>query len=136
MNLGADTNNSDLKNNYGSVKVYIDGEFIESGSQFVGLFMGDHSKSGINSMFNTGTVVGAMSNVYGSGFPPKNIPSFAWGGSDGFVEHNLEKALETARIVMARRQVEVTDDYEKMIRKIFELTKAERESLGTRLSKV
>lgn len=136
VNLGADTNNSDLKNNYGSVKVYIDGEFVDSGSQFVGLFMGDHSKSGINSMFNTGTVIGAMSNIYGSGFPPKNIPSFAWGGSEGFVEHDLEKALETARIVMARRRVEMAADYEKMIRKTFELTRAERESLGTRHSKV
>jgi len=135
VNLGADTNNSNLKNNYSSVRLFIDGEFINSGSQFVGLFMGDHSKSGINTMFNTGTVVGAMSNIYGGGFPPKNIPSFAWGGSDGFVEHDLEKALETARIVMARRGVEMTAVYEKMIRNIFELTKGERESLGTRPSK-
>jgi len=121
VNLGADTNNSDLKNNYGSVKVFIDGEFVDSRSQFVGLFMGDHSKSGINTMFNTGTVVGIMSNIYGGGFPPKNIPSFAWGGSEGFVKHDLEKALETARIVMARRGVEMSSAYERMLRKIFEL---------------
>ena len=135
VNLGADTNNSNLKNNYSSVRLFIDGEFIDSGSQFVGLFMGDHSKSGINTMFNTGTVVGAMSNIYGGGFPPKNIPSFAWGGSDGFVEHDLEKALETARIVMARRGVEMTAVYEKMIRDIFNLTKAERQVLAIQPSK-
>ncbi len=135
VNLGADTNNSNLKNNYGAVKVFIDGEFIDSGSQFVGLFMGDHSKSGINTMFNTGTVVGAMSNIYGGGFPPKNIPSFAWGGSDGFVEHELEKALETARIVMARRGVEMTAVYEKMIRDIFNLTKAGRQVLAIQPSR-
>ncbi len=135
VNLGADTNNSNLKNNYSSVRLFIDGEFIDSGSQFVGLFMGDHSKSGINTMFNTGTVVGAMSNIYGGGFPPKNIPSFAWGGSDGFVEHDLEKALETARIVMARRGVGMTADYEKMIRNIFDLTKAERQVLAIQPSK-
>ncbi|MCH6560056.1 GlmU family protein [candidate division KSB1 bacterium] len=135
VNLGADTNNSNLKNNYSSVRLFIDGEFIDSGSQFVGLFMGDHSKSGINTMFNTGTVVGAMSNIYGGGFPPKNIPSFAWGGSDGFVEHDLEKALETARIVMARRGVEMTADYEKMIRDIFNLTKAGRQVLAIQPSK-
>ena len=135
VNLGADTNNSNLKNNYSSVRLFIDGEFIDSGSQFVGLFMGDHCKSGINTMFNTGTVVGAMSNIYGGGFPPKNIPSFAWGGSDGFVEHDLEKALETARIVMARRGVEMTADYEKMIRNIFDLTKAGRQVLAIQPSK-
>jgi UDP-N-acetylglucosamine diphosphorylase/glucosamine-1-phosphate N-acetyltransferase len=135
VNLGADTNNSNLKNNYSSVRLFIDGEFIDSGSQFVGLFMGDHSKSGINTMFNTGTVVGAMSNIFGGGFPPKNIPSFAWGGSDGFVEHDLEKALETGRIVMARRGVEMTADYEKMIRNIFDLTKAGRQVLAIQASK-
>ncbi|MCH8981525.1 GlmU family protein [candidate division KSB1 bacterium] len=135
VNLGADTNNSNLKNNYSSVRLFIDGEFIDSGSQFVGLFMGDHCKSGINTMFNTGTVVGAMSNIYGGGFPPKNIPSFAWGGSDGFVEHDLEKALETARMVMARRGVEMTADYEKMIRNIFDLTKAGRQVLAIQPSK-
>lgn len=135
VNLGADTNNSNLKNNYSSVRLFIDGEFIDSGSQLVGLFMGDHSKSGINTMFNTGTVVGAMSNIFGGGFPPKNIPSFAWGGSDGFVEHDLEKALETGRIVMARRGVEMTTDYEKMIRNIFDLTKAGRQVLAIQPSK-
>jgi UDP-N-acetylglucosamine diphosphorylase/glucosamine-1-phosphate N-acetyltransferase len=118
VNLGADTNNSDLKNNYGSVKVHINGALIDSGSTFVGLFMGDHSKSGINTMFNTGTTVGVMSNVFGAGFPPKQIPSFSWGGSDGLVGHDIEKALDTARKVMARRKVQMTGAQESVFRKI------------------
>ena len=122
VNLGADTNNSDLKNNYGTVKVTINGEVIDTGLQFVGLFMGDHSKSGINTMFNTGTVVGVMSNVFGAGFPPKEIPSFAWGGADGFVPHDLDKALQTARTVMARRDVELTPAHEKVYRHVYDLT--------------
>ncbi|NIR48526.1 transferase [candidate division KSB1 bacterium] len=126
VNLGADTNNSDLKNNYHPVKVPINGQMVDSGSMFVGLFMGDHSKAGINTMFNTGTVVGPMSNVFGGGFPPKFIPSFAWGGKDGFVEHNLEKALETARRVMARRNIDMSPAYETLFRHVFELTQNER----------
>ena len=91
VNLGADTNNSDLKNNYSSVKVYINDEPIDSGSMFVGLTMGDHSKSSINSMFNTGTVVGVSCNVFGTGFPPKYIPSFIWGGGENTTTYKLEK---------------------------------------------
>ncbi|MFQ5708868.1 MAG: GlmU family protein [bacterium] len=125
-NLGADTNNSDLKNNYGFVKVFIDDRWVDSGCQFVGLFMGDHSKAGINTMFNTGTVVGVMSNVFGAGFPPKHIPSFAWGGSAGFVEHELEKALETARRVMVRRKVPMSPPSEKLFRHLFHITQGDR----------
>lgn len=128
VNLGAGTNNSDLKNNYKTVKVYIDGKLVDSGSIFVGLFMGDHSKSGINTMFNTGTVVGVACNVYGAGFPPKFIPSFSWGHTN-MVEHNLEKAIETARIVMGRRKVEMTKEYENLLRKVFELTAEERKKV-------
>lgn len=119
VNLGADTNNSDLKNNYGSVKVFVENDWVDSGSTFVGLFMGDHSKSAINTMFNTGTVVGPMSNVFGSGFPPKHVPPFSWGGADGFVEHDLSKALATAKIVMARRKVDMTSSYEELFRHVF-----------------
>jgi len=129
VNLGADTNNSDLKNNYGSVKVYVDGEWVDSGSRFVGLFMGDHAKSGINTMFNTGTVVGAMSNIFGADFPPKFLPSFVWGGAGGLNEHELEKALATARTVMARRDVEISSAYEQLIRYIYGVTKGERFSV-------
>jgi UDP-N-acetylglucosamine diphosphorylase/glucosamine-1-phosphate N-acetyltransferase len=120
VNLGADTNNSDLKNNYGSVRVYVNGKEVDSGSTFVGLTMGDHSKSGINTMFNTGTTVGIMCNVYGSDFPPKWIPSFSWGGSAGFVEHQIEKAISLAKKVMARRKMEMGRAEEKLIRSLFE----------------
>ncbi len=120
VNIGADTNNSDLKNNYSNVKVYVNGKMVDSGSMFVGLILGDHSKTGINTMFNTGTVVGVMCNVFGSGFPPKYIPSFSWGGAEKIVEHDLDKALDTAHQVMARRKQELTPEYEKMLRHIFE----------------
>jgi len=119
VNLGADTNNSDLKNNYGNVKVFVDGEMVDSGSMFVGLTMGDHSKSGINTMFNTGTVIGVCCNVYGGGFPHKFVPSFSWGGAEGMVEHRLEEALETARKVMSRRKITLTPEDEKLLTAIY-----------------
>ncbi|MEW6511990.1 MAG: GlmU family protein [Bacteroidota bacterium] len=127
VNLGADTNNSDLKNNYGSVKMTIDGEEIDTGSMFMGLVMGDHSKSSINSMFNTGTVVGVSSNVFGSGFPPKSIPSFAWGGADGLVTYDLERALAVARTVMGRRKIALSTAEERVLRTVFEQTVTERQ---------
>ncbi len=133
VNIGADTNNSDLKNDYGNVKVYIDGELVDSGSMFVGLIMGDHSKSGINLMFNTGTVVGVSCNIYGSGLPPKFVPSFSWGGAqDGFVTYRIDKAIEVAKRVMARRNVQLTEIDEKLFRKIFELTEEERMKAGVK----
>jgi UDP-N-acetylglucosamine diphosphorylase/glucosamine-1-phosphate N-acetyltransferase len=125
-NLGADTNNSDLKNNYGTVRVVVNGVEIDSGSQFVGLTMGDHSKSGINTMFNTGTVVGVSSNVFGAGFPPKFIPSFSWGGSDGLEQYDIEKALDVARRVMTRRNVVLSTADEQMLRHVFDVTARER----------
>ncbi len=128
-NLGADTNNSDLKNNYGHVKVQVNGKMVDSGSQFVGLTMGDHSKSGINTMFNTGTVVGVSSNVFGAGFPPKFIPSFSWGGADGLETYDIEKGIDVARRVMARRKVEMTEADEKLLNKVFELTREERKRM-------
>ncbi len=128
-NLGADTNNSDLKNNYGHVKVYVNGAMVDSGMQFVGLIMGDHSKSGINTMFNTGTVVGVSSNIFGAGFPAKFIPSFSWGGSDGLETYDIEKSLEVARKVMARRKIVMTEADETMLRRIFAVTHHERESV-------
>ena len=127
VNLGADTNNSDLKNNYGSVRVYVNGKEVDSGSSFVGLTMGDHSKSGINTMFNTGTVVGIMCNIFGSGFPPKWIPGFSWGGSAGLTEHDVERGLAVAKKVMDRRKVTLGPAEEKLIRKIFKKTKDNRQ---------
>lgn len=104
-NLGADTNNSNLKNNYGNVKSwnYEQQDFIDSGLQFLGLVMGDHSKCGINTMFNTGTVVGVFANIFGGDFPPKYIPSFSWGGAKGFEKYQFAKAVEVAQAVMQRR---------------------------------
>ncbi len=128
VNLGAGTNNSDLKNNYGEVKVQLPHGRVSTGLTFVGLMAGDHVKAGINSMFNTGTVVGVGTNIFGHGFPPKWVPSFLWGGYEGFVEHDFEKFLTTARRVMARRKVELTPAYEAMLRKLYEETREVRET--------
>jgi len=115
-NLGAGTNTSDLKNNYSQIKLSINGQVYKTGLQFLGLLMGDHSKSSINSMFNTGTVVGTGANIFGGGFPPKEVPSFSWGGSGGFESYDVEKAVETAMKVMARRKVTMSSAYESMFR--------------------
>jgi len=110
-NLGADTNNSNLKNDYSEVRIwnYPKKRFIRTGLQFCGLFMGDQSKCGINTMFNTGTVVGFSCNLFGGGFPRNFIPSFSLGGAAGFSTYPLEKALETAERVMERRGIRITD---------------------------
>ncbi|MFT4758329.1 MAG: UDP-N-acetylglucosamine diphosphorylase/glucosamine-1-phosphate N-acetyltransferase [Paraglaciecola sp.] len=109
-NLGADTNTSNLKNNYEEVKLwsYQKEGFVKTGQQFCGLIMGDHSKCGINTMFNTGTVVGISANVFGDGFPRNFIPSFSWGGASGYSTYRTDKAFETAEKVMARRKQELT----------------------------
>ena len=91
INIGADTNCSDLRNNYGFVKTHVNGQDINTNTQFLGLVMGDHSKSGINTMFNTGSVVGFSCNIYGSGFPDKYLPSFSWGGSDDLQTYDIDK---------------------------------------------
>ena len=110
-NLGADTNTSNLKNDYGEVTVWdaVAQDFLPSGRQFAGLFMGDHSKCSINTMFNTGTVVGVFCNLYGSGFPPRHVPSFSWGGSDGLMPYRTDKAFRVAEAVMARRDRDLTE---------------------------
>jgi UDP-N-acetylglucosamine diphosphorylase/glucosamine-1-phosphate N-acetyltransferase len=131
VNLGADTNNSDLKNNYGTVKVQVGDREVDTKLQFVGLTMGDHSKSSINSMFNTGTVVGVSCNVFGEGFPPKSVPSFTWGGAGGKMEtYAVDKAIGVAKRVMARRSIELTADDERLFRGIFEATRGERQRSG------
>jgi UDP-N-acetylglucosamine diphosphorylase/glucosamine-1-phosphate N-acetyltransferase len=111
-NLGADTNTSNLKNNYSLVSIhsYETNKIEQTGAQFIGLTMGDHSKCGINTMFNTGTVVGISANIYGGDFPPKFIPSFSWGGSTDFVDYDFEKAMETATKVKARRGLDLTKE--------------------------
>lgn len=115
-NLGADTNNSNLKNNYAEVKVWHYGKesFVKTGLQFCGLIMGDHSKCGINTMFNTGTVVGVSANIFGDGFPRNYIPSFSWGGAAGFTEYKLKDAIETAKLVYQRRNM-IFDEEEQAI---------------------
>ena len=104
-NLGADTNTSNLKNNYEAIKLWSHskGGFEDTGLQFCGLMMGDHSKCGINMMFNTGTVIDVSANVFGEGFPRNYIPSFTWGGTAGFTTYQLNKALDTATKVLARK---------------------------------
>ncbi|MBT8252996.1 MAG: glucose-1-phosphate thymidylyltransferase [Flavobacteriaceae bacterium] len=123
-NLGADTNISNLKNNYAEVRLWdYDTEgFARTGLQFCGLMMGDHSKCGINTMFNTGTVVGVNANIFGSGYPRNFIPSFSWGGHGGFTLYQTKKAFEVAREVMRRRQVEFTLQDENILNHVFELT--------------
>jgi UDP-N-acetylglucosamine diphosphorylase/glucosamine-1-phosphate N-acetyltransferase len=109
-NLGADTNNSNLKNDYSVVKLwsYVKKSFMPTGLQFCGLMMGDHSKSAINAMFNTGTVVGVSCNIFGDGFPRNFVPSFSWGGANGFTDYKIDKALAVAKLVMERRNLELT----------------------------
>lgn len=124
-NIGADSNNSNLKNNYEEVKLwsYETENFAKTGLQFCGLMMGDHSKCGINTMFNTGTVVGVSTNIFGSGFPRNFVPSFSWGGASGFTTYITKKAFETARIVMARRNVEFGEIDAAILEHVFEETK-------------
>lgn len=127
-NLGADTNNSNLKNNYEEVKVwnYVKEQFMRTGLQFCGLIMGDHSKSGINTMFNTGTVVGVSANIYGAGFPRNFLPSFSWGGPQGMMVYQINKAFETARKVMERRNIPLTDVDKEILEHIFNATQKYR----------
>jgi UDP-N-acetylglucosamine diphosphorylase/glucosamine-1-phosphate N-acetyltransferase len=124
-NLGADTNTSNLKNNYAPVKLwdYQKGGFKDTGLQFCGLMMGDHSKCGINTMFNTGTVVGISANIYGAGFPRNFIPSFSWGGNSGFITYKFNKAIEVAQVVMQRRNKTLSDNDVKILERVFENTK-------------
>ncbi|MEP0211665.1 MAG: GlmU family protein [Cellulophaga sp.] len=124
-NIGADSNNSNLKNNYAKVRLwnYESESFEQTGLQFCGLMMGDHSKSAINTMFNTGTVVGVNVNIYVPGFPRNFVPSFSWGGASGFTTYGTKKAFDTAKIMMARRNVEFTEQDEAILTHIFEETK-------------
>jgi UDP-N-acetylglucosamine diphosphorylase/glucosamine-1-phosphate N-acetyltransferase len=127
-NLGADTNNSNLKNNYARVRVwnYPRGRFIDTGLQFCGLIMGDHSKCAINTMFNTGTVVGVSANIFGEGFPRNFIPSFTWGGARGMETYALQKALETASLVMERRGMSLDEQDRSILKYIFDETERYR----------
>lgn len=123
-NIGADTNNSNLKNNYSEVKLwnYEKESFVSTGLTFCGLIMGDHSKCGINTMFNTGTVVGVNANIFGAGFPPNFIPSFSWGGSSGFTSYKIKEALAVASRVFERRGMVFDEIEQEIVSYVFEIT--------------
>lgn len=123
-NLGSDTNTSNLKNTYEPVRIwsYSQKSFIDTGLTFCGLIMGDHSKCGINTMFNTGSVVGINSNIFGSGYQRNFISSFKWGGPAGFSRYELEKAINVARIVYGRRGLEFDNVNENLFRSVFDMT--------------
>ena len=127
-NIGADSNNSNLKNNYAEVRLwdYETERFAPTGLQFCGLMMGDHSKCGINTMFNTGTVIGVSSNTFGAGFPRNFVPSFSWGGSSGTTTYKTSKAFEVAEKVMQRRNIEFTDEDRAILEHVFEETQQYR----------
>ncbi|MEL6484460.1 MAG: GlmU family protein [Bacteroidota bacterium] len=129
-NLGADTNTSNLKNNYAEVRLwnYKTEGFARTGLQFCGLIMGDHSKCGINTMFNTGTVVGVSANIFGSGYPRNFIPSFTWGGASGFTTYLPKKAYEAATAMMKRREIDFNETEEAILTEVFEQTKKWRKS--------
>ena len=123
-NIGADSNSSNLKNNYAEVKLwnYENERFTNTGLQFCGLIMGDHSKCGINTMFNTGTVVGVSANIFGSGFPRNFIPSFSWGGAAGFTIYQMKKVIEVAKVVMKRRDLELSETDISILQHVFDET--------------
>lgn len=127
-NLGADTNNSDLKNTYAPVDIWENGKMVSTGSLFMGLIMGDHSKTGINTMLNTGSVIGFSSMVFGAGFPDRFIPSFHWSADGKLIPFRLNKAIETARAVMGRRSVPFTDADQTLFEDIRNLAVLEHKS--------
>jgi UDP-N-acetylglucosamine diphosphorylase/glucosamine-1-phosphate N-acetyltransferase len=128
-NIGADTNNSNLKNSYDEVKLwnYQQKSFVNTGLQFCGLIMGDHSKTGINTMFNTGTVVGINANIFGSGFQRNFIPSFSWGGTSGFKVYDIKKALKVAEAMYTRREIPFGDVEKELLINVFEMTAENRQ---------
>ena len=127
-NIGADSNNSNLKNNYSEVRLwsYETENFAKTGLQFCGLMMGDHSKCAINTMFNTGTLIGVSSNIYGSNFPRNFVPSFSWGGASGFSTYQIEKAKATANLVITKKNMEFDEVEQRILEHVFEITKKYR----------
>ncbi|MCD4729877.1 MAG: GlmU family protein [Bacteroidales bacterium] len=127
-NLGADTNTSNLKNSYEQIKLwnYVQKTFVETGLQFCGLIMGDHSKSGINTMFNTGTVVGVNANIFGSGYQRNFIPSFSWGGTSGYKIYDIRKAMQVAQAMFSRRNKEFDDVEKEILINVFDQTATHR----------
>jgi UDP-N-acetylglucosamine diphosphorylase/glucosamine-1-phosphate N-acetyltransferase len=127
-NMGADSNNSNLKNNYTEVKLwdYTTQHFRKTGLQFCGLIMADHAKCGINTMFNTGTVVGVSANVFGAGYPHNYIPDFSWGGANHMELYKLNKVFETIERVYARRDIQLNEIEKQLLQQVFNLTQPYR----------
>lgn len=121
-NIGADTNTSNLKNNYSTIRItrWEDREEIETRQQFFGAVLGDHTKTAINTQLNTGTICGVSCNIFSNDFPPKFIPSFSWVGSNVIQTYRLDKAFDAMEAMMARRDVELTENYRQMMESIFE----------------
>ncbi|MDI6850804.1 MAG: putative sugar nucleotidyl transferase [bacterium] len=130
VNIGADTVTSDLKNNYSTIRLRYRKQEWDTGSQFIGTIFGDHVKTGINTMLNSGTIVGVFTNIFGGGFHPKFIPSFFWGGGKEWQIHELGKAIETAKKMMRRRNVIPDETYLKLIEKVFWLSEVERKDFN------
>lgn len=126
VNLGAGTTNSNLKNNFGTVRVAINGKEVDSGEQFLGCFIGDHAKTGIGTLITTGAVIGVGANVFGGGVTPKCVPSFSWGADRVY---DLKKALGAARTMMERRGRKLSDGEESLLKKVHEMTAPERKNL-------
>ncbi|HBY92516.1 MAG TPA: hypothetical protein DEP84_00900 [Chloroflexi bacterium] len=125
-NFGADTNTSDLKNNYSSVRIWTARGLVDSGQLLLGTLMGDHAKTGINTTLNTGTVVGVAANLFGAGLIPKLVPSFSWGSAERLVEYRFDRALVTAQRVMARRGLSLSPVEAELLQAVFDATGAER----------
>src|SRR5690606_38187077 len=123
VNLGADTVTSNLKNNYSSIKMDVNGEKVDTGTMFLGSIIGDHAKCGINTMLNAGSIIGIFANICGGGFTSKQIGSFSWNAVGKEPEkYEITRALETAERVMSRRSIEITPAYEALVRKLYEET--------------
>jgi hypothetical protein len=129
VNLGAATDTSDLKNDYGFVRIKLAGRTVDTQSRHVGSLIGDHSKTAIHTSLNTGTVIGVSANVFGVGFPPKEVPSFTWGSGDGATEYRLDKAVAVAKVVTERRGVAFGSAEEALLASIFDATASRREAL-------
>jgi len=130
-NLGADTNTSDLKNNYSEIRMTLEGNEYNTGRMFLGTVMADYSKTGINTMLNTGTCIGVGCNLFGAGLPPKDIPSFSWGGAAGLSEYDFSRFLNTAHATMRRRECECSKIEEAALRNAFEYTRGLRASFSS-----
>jgi len=131
VNLGALTTNSDLKNNYGNVRLRTrDGE-VDTGLMKLGCFLGDHVKTGIGTLLNTGTVVGAGSNIFGGAMPPSRVPAFSWGSGADLTTHRVDRFLETARRAMARRDIPLTEGMAQVLSQAFRNTAGERSAAGS-----